>query len=96
MKIVIIDLKKCNLFEDLAKDGLEWRKKIHDDDDDGGLTTTKTSSQYQPLWPATFGEFDLLIANLTCPLLYGGTSDSTTYISCLVFNYHYINDECML
>ena len=24
-----IDLKKCNLFEDLAQDRLEWRNKIY-------------------------------------------------------------------
>lgn len=29
MEAVIIDLEKCNLFEDLAKDRSEWRNKIH-------------------------------------------------------------------
>ena len=29
MEVVRIDLQKCNLFEDLAHDRLEWRNKIH-------------------------------------------------------------------
>ena len=43
MEVVgIIDMKKCNQFEDLAEDILEWKNRIHtlvgqgfDDDDDG-------------------------------------------------------------
>ena len=29
MEVVMIDLKKSNLFEDLAEDRLEWRNIIH-------------------------------------------------------------------
>ena len=45
MEVVKLDLKKCNLCKDLARDRLEWRNRIHvadptqlgqvfDDDDD--------------------------------------------------------------
>ena len=29
MEVITIDQKKCNLFEDLALDGLEWTNRIH-------------------------------------------------------------------
>ena len=29
IEVVRMDLKKCNLIEDLARDGLEWRNRIH-------------------------------------------------------------------
>lgn len=29
MEVLWLDLKKCNLYEDLAQDRLEWRNKIH-------------------------------------------------------------------
>ena len=29
MEVLRIDLRKCNLSEDLAQDRLEWRNKIH-------------------------------------------------------------------
>lgn len=32
MKVVRINLKKCNIFEDLAEDRLEWLNIIHAED----------------------------------------------------------------
>lgn len=29
MEVVRLDLKRCNLFEDLASDTLEWRNRTH-------------------------------------------------------------------
>lgn len=37
IKVVGIDLKKCNLFADLAQDRLEWQNRIADPNIVGGL-----------------------------------------------------------